>query len=354
MDFRDLMYLEASAAAGNFTRAAKSLRINTSTISRRVGRFEDELGLALFERGRGGVRLTSGGKAVLPHIRRALAELDAIRHAGDQNGTGTVGEVRLGVRMPPIGEPLCSLLLGWREKYPEVMLTVAEMNEWEIQTAIQERHVDVALMTSHTLWPNAVTAPLYRERVVAAMPREHPLSNQEAVDWESLRQETFLVQGWDSSQSAREFYASFMGSGVRFHTHAASKQCVFALVGAGFGITLATRSQSEVVFPALFIGQSGRRTPGCALSLFGVPMPKILPLAGSWPSCATRHAHAVCSDLDFPGCAALDIDSALRTFAKARSVAMNRANMGPISFAGSTTPWSVSRPSALPYATRSR
>ena len=83
MEIRDLMYLEASAAAGNFTRAAKSLGINTSTISRRVGRFEDELGLALFERGHAGVRLTSGGRAVLPHIQRALAELDAIRHAGD-------------------------------------------------------------------------------------------------------------------------------------------------------------------------------------------------------------------------------------------------------------------------------
>jgi DNA-binding transcriptional LysR family regulator len=195
MDIRDLMYLEASAAAGNFTRAAKSLRIDTSTISRRVGRFEDELGLALFERGHDGVRLTSGGKAVLPHIRRALAELDAIRHAGDQNGTGTVGEVRLAVRMPPIGEPLRSLLLGWREKYPEVVLTVAEMNEWEIQTAIQERRIDVALMTSHTLWPDAVTAPLFRERVVAAIPREHPLANDEALDWESLRKETLPGSG---------------------------------------------------------------------------------------------------------------------------------------------------------------
>jgi hypothetical protein len=51
MEIRDLLYLEASAAAGNFTHAAKSLGINTSTISRRMGRFEDELGLALFERG---------------------------------------------------------------------------------------------------------------------------------------------------------------------------------------------------------------------------------------------------------------------------------------------------------------
>ena len=61
MEIRDLMYLEASAAAGNFTRAAKSLGINTATISRRLGRFEDELGLALFERGHAGVRLTTGG-----------------------------------------------------------------------------------------------------------------------------------------------------------------------------------------------------------------------------------------------------------------------------------------------------
>jgi DNA-binding transcriptional LysR family regulator len=251
MEIRDLMYLEASAATGNFTRAARSLGINTSTISRRVGRFEDELGLALFERGHAGVRLTSGGKAVLPHIRRALAELDAIRHAGDQNGNGIVGEVRLGVRMPPIGEPLHGLLSRWRAMHTEVVLTIAEMNEWEIQAAVQERRVDVALMTSHTLWPDAVTAPLYRERIVAAMQCEHPLAEQEALDWERLRKETFLVQGWDNSQSARAFYASFMGCGLRFQSHAASKQSVFALIAAGSGITFATTSQAEVVFPGV-------------------------------------------------------------------------------------------------------
>lgn len=245
------MYLEASAAAENFTRAAKSLGINTSTISRRVGRFEDELGLALFERGHGGVRQTSGGKALLAHIQRALAKLDAIRHAGGQNGNGIVGKVRLGVRMPPIGEPLCDLLSGWRAKHREVVLTIAEMNEWETQTAIQERRVDVALMTSHTLWRDAVTAPLYRERIVAAIPCEHPLAEQKVLDWERLRKETFLVQGWDNSQSALAFYASFMGCGVKFQCHAASKQSVLALITAGFGVTLATASQAQVVFPGV-------------------------------------------------------------------------------------------------------
>jgi DNA-binding transcriptional LysR family regulator len=125
------------------------------------------------------------------------------------------------------------------------------MNEWEIQAAIQERRVDVALMTRHTLWPDAVTAPLYRERIVAAIPCEHPLAEQKVLDWERLRKETFLVQGWDNSQSALAFYASFMGCGVKFQCHAASKQSVLALIAAGFGITLATVSQAEVVFPGV-------------------------------------------------------------------------------------------------------
>ena len=65
-------------------------------ISRRIGRLEDELGLAIFERRHSGIRLTTGGKDVLMHARRAFAEFEAVKFAGKQNGIGAVGEVRLG------------------------------------------------------------------------------------------------------------------------------------------------------------------------------------------------------------------------------------------------------------------
>ena len=168
-----------------------------------------------------------------------------------QSGSGGVGEIRLGVRMPPIGEPLGSLLAGWHEKQPNVVLTVSEMNDRDLAAALEERRLDVALMVSHTVWPHAASVPLYRERLVAALPLGHPLAERATVDWDALRGEIILVQGWDESQAARELYASFFGSGARFRSHAASKQSVFALVGAGFGITLATASQSEVAFPGV-------------------------------------------------------------------------------------------------------
>lgn len=251
MEIRDLIYLTASATAGNFSRAAKSLGLNTSTISRRIGRLEDELGLALFERGRTGIRTTTGGEAVVLHVRRALAEIEAIRCAGSCNGCGEVGVVRMGVRMPPVGEPLRSLLAEWHEKNRNVVLTISEMNERDIVGALERRHLDVALMTKHTLWPHAVTAPIHRERILVALPCGHHLAARESLGWSALRDQVFLVQGWDECQSARELYASFFGSGAKFQTHAASKQSIFALVAAGFGVTLATESQTEAVFPGV-------------------------------------------------------------------------------------------------------
>jgi DNA-binding transcriptional LysR family regulator len=82
MNLADLQYLTASADAGNFARAAKAHGLHASTISRRIGRLEDELGLTLFERGSFGIRLTGGGRSVMVHVRRALTDLDAVHTAG--------------------------------------------------------------------------------------------------------------------------------------------------------------------------------------------------------------------------------------------------------------------------------
>jgi DNA-binding transcriptional LysR family regulator len=251
MEIRDLKYLTTSANAGNFGRAAKSLGVDTSTISRRIARLEDELGFALFERGRFGVRLTAAGTALMIHVRRALAELDAVERAATQNGSGQIGEIRLGVRMPPVGEPLGSLLAGWRGMHPNVALTISEMNSRNAAVALAEHRLDVALMTSFTPWSDAATISLYRERLLAAIPVGHSLASNEAVKWANLRDETILIQEWDESQATRELYASYFGSSAQFRAHAASKQSVFALVGAGFGVTLATASQAEVVVPGV-------------------------------------------------------------------------------------------------------
>jgi DNA-binding transcriptional LysR family regulator len=251
MEIRDLKYLAAAASAGNFGRAAKSLGVETSTISRHIARLEDELGLALFERAKTGVHLTAGGQALMGNVNRALAEFDAVVRSAGQTGSGHAGQIRLGVRLPPVGEPLFSLLAGWRARHPNIALTISELNEPAMAKALEQRRLDVGLMTSFTPAGSATSMPLYVERLTAALPHDHALAARESVDWADLRDENILIQEWDDSQATRELYASLLGQSVRFSPHPASKQSVFGLVAAGFGVTLATASQAGVTVPGV-------------------------------------------------------------------------------------------------------
>jgi len=246
MEIPALRSLVAVVEAGSFARAAAHLGVNASTLTRRVAAVEDELGVTLLERTHTGVKMTSGGRAVVVRVRRVLADLEALERVAQCTGVGKLGDIHLGAQVSPIGEPLQSLLSAWHAHSPAVELTLHEMNDNEIRIGLAERRLDAALVTQHTLWRHAAGVPLYREPLVVALPEGHPLCAQSSVTWAQLRKETFLTQGWDDSHAAQELFASFLGSGTRFRNHPASKQSVLVLVAAGFGITLALRGQSQV------------------------------------------------------------------------------------------------------------
>jgi DNA-binding transcriptional LysR family regulator len=247
VELADLQFVAASADAGNFAAAAKTLGLYPSTVSRRVSRFEDELGLTLFERGQFGVRLTAGGRAVMVHIRRALGDIDAVRRSGQCNARGEVGQIRLGVRMPPVDPVIRDLLSEWHQVHPTVDLSLLEMNEREMSVALEERWLDAALVPRHILWPRAVSVPIYRERLYAAIPVSHVLTSAEAVKWSDLRSEAILLD--DCSSSA--LFLTLLGDGGSRCTHAASKQSVLVLVSAGFGVMLTAESHTHVPCPGV-------------------------------------------------------------------------------------------------------
>jgi len=60
---------------GGFTRAATSLHLSQPAVSRRLDLLEREVGQRLFDRARGGARLTEAGRAFLPHAEALLASM---------------------------------------------------------------------------------------------------------------------------------------------------------------------------------------------------------------------------------------------------------------------------------------
>jgi len=165
--------------------------------------------------------LTPGAASVLAETKRMLASLAAVTQAADGAARGTTGELKLGVRSPPLGEPLRSMLGRWRRDHPNVRLIIHELSDHDIYAELAARRIDVALPPSFAPWPRIVMEPLYRERMVAAVPKEHALAKRDFLRWSDLHDETIYVQEWPQSHAMREFYASVIGIGVLFQAQPA-------------------------------------------------------------------------------------------------------------------------------------
>lgn len=267
-----LRYFVAVAEQGSFNAAAQRLGVSTSTVTRSVATLEDDLGLTLFERGRRGIHLAPSAQPVLDETKRMLASLEAVALAAEAASKGTVGELRLGVRSPPVGEPLRTMLARWRRDHESVQLIVHELPDHDLLSQLVARRLDVALVPSFAPWPQVVMEPLYTERMVAAVPEEHRLADRSSLKWSDLQGEVIFVQEWAQSHAMREFYASMLGIGLPLQSVPAGKQTVFGLIAAGFGITLAQQSQAEVSFPGVVFKQLDEANAKVTFSLAWSPV----------------------------------------------------------------------------------
>ena len=72
---------DAVARQGSFNKAAQQLHLTPSAISHAIAVMEEELGFALFNRGKNGVSMTSYGASLYPSIREVLNSDEALKQS---------------------------------------------------------------------------------------------------------------------------------------------------------------------------------------------------------------------------------------------------------------------------------
>jgi DNA-binding transcriptional LysR family regulator len=110
----------------SFRRAASVLGIRQSAVSRRIQSLEDALGVSLFERHHGGVRITAAGAHFFDRARYALLQLDNAVMAAGAAGRGENGLLRIGICSSMAAGFLRELMQAYSERHPDVIIQVSE------------------------------------------------------------------------------------------------------------------------------------------------------------------------------------------------------------------------------------
>lgn len=128
-DWDDLKYFLAVARSGTAMGAARTLRVDQTTVARRLSAMEAALGLRLFERRQAGYALTPAGEALIPRaeaVEAAAAAFADAAGAQSREVTGTVCLTSLEIYAVTILPPL---LRDLHEAHPGLRIELDTADE---------------------------------------------------------------------------------------------------------------------------------------------------------------------------------------------------------------------------------
>ncbi len=248
MELRDLEFIVHIARFGGVTRAARDLGVDASTLSRHLGALEDELGILLFERGRGGMKTTVAGRSVLRLAHRAISDIEAIRHLAARSSLALAGELRLAIQTASLGPRLRAAFAAWRSSHPEVDLDLFEVDDREALAGMRERRIGVAIIHAQPTADMEQLA-LWDERILLAIWEDHHLARQSSVSLTQVRAETVLTCGGGESATLQALQASLLGPGTEMRVQHAGLLDVLNLVAIREGVALMCENHREIVLP---------------------------------------------------------------------------------------------------------
>src|SRR5258708_1336963 len=179
MTLTELRYIVAVARERHFGHAAEPCFVSQPTLSVAVKKLEEELGVALFERGPGEVSVTPAGQKIVEQAQRVLEEAGRIKDIAASGRDPLAGPLRLGT-IYTIGPYLLPKLIPiLRKNAPAMQLLIQENFTHRLADALKSGEVDAILIALPFEAPGVATRALYDEPFLVAGPTCHP--------WEGLQ-----------------------------------------------------------------------------------------------------------------------------------------------------------------------
>lgn len=163
----ELTIFVAVVESGSFSRAAEQLGQANSAVSRAVKKLEMKLGVSLLNRTTRQLSLTEEGDRYFRRVQLILQEMAAAENEIIETRLAPRGLLRIDAATPVILHYLMPLIRPFRERYPEVTLSLVSS---ETFINLIERKVDVAIRVGQLTDSSLRARPLFSSyrRIIAS------------------------------------------------------------------------------------------------------------------------------------------------------------------------------------------
>jgi DNA-binding transcriptional LysR family regulator len=254
MELRALRYFVATAEELHFGRAADRLGIAQPALSIAIRKLEGELEISLFDRSTRKVELTDAGKELLRHARSILASVRAAEEAARRAACAQRQTLRVGFSASTALGLLPEIVRSHHRRWPEIKIEIIEFVAAEAEAELEARRFELAILRGPVNAPGSQVETLIRERLLMAMPADHPLAASPRVDLARAADEPFVMFPRHTSPALFDTIVAHCveaGFSPKIVQEAVTWAAVSSLVAAGIGITIAPASARYLHPPRL-------------------------------------------------------------------------------------------------------
>jgi DNA-binding transcriptional LysR family regulator len=194
MELTHLRYFITVAEELHFGRAAAKLHIAQPALSQQIKRLEDELEAKLFNRTSRRVELSAAGKMFLNKAYGIIERADEACAAITSMGKGKSGCLSIAFNEPAINTFLPKAIEKFMRKYPEVQLSLKELDITEQLKALDEKRLDLGFMRPYGHDTGVYSKRLImREKYVLALPSKHKLCAKSKLTLDMIGDEPLIL-----------------------------------------------------------------------------------------------------------------------------------------------------------------
>ncbi|WP_159887272.1 LysR family transcriptional regulator [Paenibacillus puerhi] len=236
MELLQLRYFQTVARMEHMTKAAQELCIAQPALSKTISRLEDHVGIPLFDRHGGRIRLNAFGKAFLDKVEKALALLDEGKKEVSELAGLEQGSIHLATSTL---DRLSDALGDFLALHPDVNFRITQASMEEMTQLVEAGEVDMIFTILPIDRPDIRTVSVLQEEVYLAVPQGHRFAGRKGIRLNELAEEPFIgyKEGFPI-QKMNDLFFREAGIAPNFVCRVDEPAGIASLVRAGLGVAL--------------------------------------------------------------------------------------------------------------------
>ncbi|MER2090979.1 MAG: LysR family transcriptional regulator [Sporosarcina sp.] len=193
MDLKQLNYFVSVVDYMSFSKAAEKLHISQPSLSNAIKNLERDLGFQIIERSTRNSRLTEAGEVLYKRATHLLSEMAILKKEMEEVKIIGKGELQIGM-IESVKYWIPKVIFRYNELFSDMHIQLTEvLGGDDVRNSLRKYETHAIITNQQIKEADIETVPLYKEKLVLVLHKNHPLAGRELVTLSELEHEPFII-----------------------------------------------------------------------------------------------------------------------------------------------------------------